>query len=126
MKEQLKDISILLVDDEADLLTMTKARLELDGAQVQEASNGEEAFELFQKNQYDIVITDIRMPKMDGCQLTQKIRETDLKTPIICMSGFSDYDNTEILKLGATESFCKPLPISDLIDKIMHHTQASA
>ena len=118
----LQGISILLVDDETDLLVMTKARLELDGAEVQEAQNGEEALQFFDSNSYKVIITDIRMPKMDGCQFVKAVREKDQETPIICMSGFSDYTDEEIIKWGANENFRKPLPIDNLIGKILQLT----
>ena len=121
----LKHLTILIVDDELDLLAMTRTRLEIDGAEVQQAENGAVALVILEKSKFDIIITDIRMPLVDGKELVKRIRMTDKVTPVICMSGFSDFSYKEILAWGANQHFSKPLPIDDLIGKILLLTKKS-
>jgi CheY-like chemotaxis protein len=89
--------TILLVEDEAALLLVTTKGLTMLGYQVLTATNGEEAFELWEKNRdiIDLVLTDMRMPKgMNGLDLAQKIWQTAPLVKVIIMSGYS----TEILR----------------------------
>ncbi len=81
-------VCILLVDDNNHGLIARKTVLEELGYKVQSAISGEEAFELFSKGKFEIVITDYRMPNMDGIQLIQKIRELRPEVPIVLLSGF--------------------------------------
>src|SRR5579863_2641634 len=81
---------ILLVDDNSRGLTARKMILEDHGYGVETALSGEEAWELFQKHQFDVVVTDLRMGGIDGVELIRRIRATDVPTRIILLSGFID------------------------------------
>ena len=81
-------INILVVDDEQDFRIILDQALEKVGYTVMTAVNGEEAFQLFQKNKFDLVITDVHMPKVDGIQLMQQIKDENPWIPIIAISGF--------------------------------------
>lgn len=79
------------------------------------AKNGSEALELYEKKDIDIVVTDNRMPIMDGLELTQEIREEDDDTPIVIMTSFSEKD--ELLKatrLRLVDYMIKPVTYSDM------------
>jgi CheY-like chemotaxis protein len=82
--------NILLVDDNRNGLIVRKALLEEIGCAVQIASCGEEALELFSSAVFDVVVTDYRMPRMNGSELIQKIRRLDPNARIILLSGFVD------------------------------------
>ena len=88
--------SILLVDDNRDGLLVRRALLEEIGCCVQIAVNGEEGLKLFQAGKFDVVVTDYRMPRMNGGELIQRIRALDPKARIILLSGFAE-------QLGLTE-----------------------
>ena len=88
--------NILLVDDNRDGLLVRRALLEEIGCCVQIAVNGEEGLKLFQAGKFDVVVTDYRMPRMDGGELIQRIRALDPKARIILLSGFVE-------PLGLTE-----------------------
>jgi CheY-like chemotaxis protein len=88
--------NILLVDDNRDGLLVRRALLEEIGCCVQIAVNGEEGLKLFQAGKFDVVVTDYRMPRMDGGELIQRIRALDPKARIILLSGFAE-------QLGLTE-----------------------
>src|SRR5580692_6880764 len=81
---------VLLVDDNARGLTARRMILADHGYGVETALSGEEAWEIFQKHQFDIVVTDLRMGGFDGVELIRRIRATDAPTRIILLSGFID------------------------------------
>lgn len=89
--------SILLVDDNANGLTVRKAVLAELGHQVVTATRGAQALELFAGQTFDLVVTDYKMPKMDGMELIGHLRELSPRLPIILVSGFVE-------ALGLTEA----------------------
>ena len=88
--------NILLVDDSRDGLLVRRALLEELGYTVQIAINGEEGLKLFQSSTFDVVVTDYRMPLMDGRELIERIRQVDPNARVIMLSGFVE-------PLGLTE-----------------------
>ena len=88
--------NILLVDDNSDGLLVRRCLLEEIGYCVQTAVNGEEGLKLFQAAKFDVVVTDYRMPRMNGVELIQRIRLLDPNARIILLSGFVE-------PLGLTE-----------------------
>jgi CheY-like chemotaxis protein len=88
--------NILLVDDNRDGLLVRRSLLEEVGYRVVIATNGEEGLKLFQSSPFDVVVTDYRMPRMDGGELIQRIRQLQPHARIILLSGFVD-------PLGLTE-----------------------
>jgi CheY-like chemotaxis protein len=87
---------VLLVDDNRDGLLVRRALMEELGCTVEVARNGEEGFELFQASSFDVVVTDYRMPRMNGVELIARIRETNPNARIVLLSGFVE-------PLGLTE-----------------------
>ncbi|HUI79522.1 MAG TPA: response regulator [Bryobacteraceae bacterium] len=84
----LPNARILLVDDNRDGLVVRRSLLEELGFQVEVAGNGEEALKLFSAAGFDVVVTDYRMPRMNGAELIVRIREIDPNARIILLSGF--------------------------------------
>ena len=87
---------ILLVDDNRDGLLVRRALLEEAGCTVEIAINGEEGLKLFEASNFDVVVTDYRMPRMSGMELIQRIRRRNPNARIILLSGFVE-------PLGLTE-----------------------
>src|SRR5580698_6543861 len=79
---------VLLVDDNARGLTARKMILADHGYGVETALSGEEAWEIFQKHHFDIVVTDLRMSGIDGVELIRRIRASDVPARTILLSGF--------------------------------------
>jgi CheY-like chemotaxis protein len=79
---------ILLVDDNHHGLIARKAVLEELGYKVTTARNGEDALELHAARKFDLIVTDYKMPKMNGVELIQKIRKSDCEIRVIMLSGF--------------------------------------
>src|ERR1700749_883519 len=96
MKNSSVPAHILLVDDNRDGLLIRRALLEEQGYTVQSAVSGEEGFALFQTTTYDLVVTDYRMPGMNGVDLIQRVRAVRQDTRIVLLSGFVE-------PLGLTE-----------------------
>ncbi len=114
--------TLLIVDDEkwvrqGLLLTIDwkSERIEVIG----EAKDGDEALKQIEAQVPDIIITDIKMPGMDGLTLLETIRERKLKTKVIFISGYSDFDYArKALKCGAFDYILKPIQETELLDVI--------
>ncbi|UCD82819.1 MAG: response regulator [Desulfobacterales bacterium] len=101
---------LLLIDDEPDILRVLGISLKADGYEVIPALNGAEGLEAFSKHNPSIVITDIKMPGMDGIEVLEKIKEIDPETEVIIITGHGDIDNAiESLKYGASDFINKPV-----------------
>ena len=115
-KEHLiKGKKILLVEDTATLRMLGKTILMREGAEVIDAENGQLALEAFSKQSFDLVITDIMMPVMDGYELTETLRTSGATLPIIGVTGATvgnEADN--LLAKGANRVMPKPLNLDNL------------
>lgn len=113
---------VLIVDDEPIICKGLRETIEWDSLGLEisgEAHNGAEALELVRVNRPHILITDIRMPGMDGIQLVKAIRELGLNTRIIILSGFSDYAFLkEAIRLGVDSYLLKPIDNDELISNL--------
>ncbi len=107
---------ILVVDDEDFIRMLIRERLEMSGYVVDEARNGKAALEALQKNSYAVMLTDIRMPEMDGISL---LRETAFRCPEmagIVMSAYAELDTAvTALKMGACDYITKPFNFDVLL-----------
>ena len=81
---------ILLVDDNAHGLTARRAVLEELGHKIVTASNGADALDLFSESKFELVVTDYKMPRMDGLELIKRLRKLTPQVPIVLVSGFVD------------------------------------
>jgi len=106
---------ILLVDDEKDIREVLALPLADLGYHIFEAENGEEALRLFKKVRPPIVMTDIKMPGMDGIELLQKIKHENPETEVIMITGHGDMDLAiRSLKYEATDFIAKPINVDAL------------
>ena len=106
---------ILLVDDEEDIRAVLQMALEDAGYRVLMAGNGKEAFSVFGKHHPPIVITDIKMPLMDGIELLRRIKQQDTDTEVIMITGHGDMDLAiKSLKHEATDFITKPINVDAL------------
>ena len=105
---------ILVVDDEASIRRILETRLKMAGYSVVTAEDGEEAVELFNKTNPDIVILDVMMPKMDGYGVTREIRRVS-DVPIIILTALGDVsERITGLELGADDYVIKPFSPKEL------------
>lgn len=113
--------SILLVDDSRSVRQLLKLMLGMHMTlDIYEAGDGVEAVKKLKERDFDLVITDIRMPNMDGLSLIKKMRgEISLEVPIIVVSTMgSEADRDKGLKLGANSYVTKPIQAPDLITEV--------
>ncbi len=102
-------LQILIADDETNMRKVIRAMLEHDGYEVNEARDGEEALHTLADNHIDIVITDLKMPKLDGMELLKKVNELYEGVPVIMITAHGTVDTAvEALKLGAFDYITKP------------------
>ncbi len=112
----LKDQKILYVEDEKDIREELVDLLSLKAKEVIEATNGQEGFDLYVKHKPDIIITDIKMPVLDGIGMIRKIRETDGDIPIVITSAFENSDYLkESIELHVDKFITKPIDVSILL-----------
>ncbi len=110
---------ILVVDDEDALRTVLSSELVSEGYDVGTAGDGDEAITEFQKKVYDLVLLDIKMPRMNGFEVLRFIKDKHPKTKVIMLTGFADLKNAiESKKLGAEDFVSKPYDLVDLLTTI--------
>jgi two-component system nitrogen regulation response regulator NtrX len=108
--------NILVIDDEKSIRSTLKDILEHEGFNTEVASNGQEAIELFSKNQFDAVLCDIKMPGMDGIEVLEKLQEIANDVPVIMISGHGTIDTAvEAIKKGAFDFIEKPPDLNRLL-----------
>ena len=113
--------TILVVDDERDLLDLIEYNLKKEGFKVLKAENGEEGISKAKEHKPDLILLDIMMPKMDGLEAVEIMRKDDdlKKTPIIFLTARSD-EKTEIdgLNKGGDDYITKPISTTKLVSRI--------
>ena len=110
---------ILLVEDDLNLSTVLADYLQSKEYQVTTAANGQEAWELLSNKHFDIMLTDISMPKKNGWQLMKSVRESGMLIPIIVLSAKTDREDIiRGYQLGCDDYLTKPFSMDILICKI--------
>ncbi len=106
---------ILVVDDEANIRRVLAAQLTRDGYEVHTAEDGEQALGILREHHIDLVITDLRMPKMDGMDLLRNALAMDPDLPVVILTAHGTVDNAvEALKTGAFDYITKPFDQTEL------------
>jgi len=106
---------ILVVDDEANLRKVLVAQLSSEGYDIHTAADGAEAKELLEEHHIDLVITDLRMPKVDGMELLRHALADDPDRPVVMITAHGTIDTAvEALKLGAFDYITKPFDKTEL------------
>jgi two-component system response regulator (stage 0 sporulation protein F) len=114
-----KAISILIVDDEEHTRLGYAEVLRLDGYNVETAANGSEVFNKAIGQNFNLIITDLRMPETDGITFIQELRENHIDVPVIVITAFGSYKTYKNAKnLGAVEYLNKPIRAKDLKSSI--------
>lgn len=110
-------INILIVEDEESISNLIKISLEQANYICNTAYDGEEALEKIKKNQYDLILLDVMLPKIDGFEIMKYIKE--LTMPVIFITAVSNIDNkVKGLKLGADDYITKPFDIQELLARV--------
>jgi two-component system response regulator PilR (NtrC family) len=114
-----KRSSVLVVDDEEALRTVLSGELANEGYEVKAAADGDEAISEVEKSPFDLVLLDIKMPRMSGFEVLKYIKVNHAKTKVVMLTGFADLKNAiESKKLGADDFVSKPYDLVDLLTTI--------
>jgi putative nucleotidyltransferase with HDIG domain len=117
--DAIRDKRILIVDDDYYFRTVLEKNLIRRGHRAGCAENAKNAQQIIGLEEYDLVISDIRMPDMDGIELLKWIKANHPKIPVILMTGFSEIEEThQAVELGASGFLAKPFKTEDLIETI--------
>jgi len=112
-------MTILVVEDEIKITRFIKKGLEMEHYTVDTAYDGEEALEKGEINDYDLIILDIMLPKLDGIEVTEKLRGKKIETPIIMLTARDTVDDRiRGLDAGADDYLIKPFAFGELIARI--------
>ncbi len=113
-----RDMTILVVDDEARLRDVVRLNLEMEHYNVLEASNGVEALEQLREHLPDLVVLDVMMPEMDGFETLRHIREVSTVPVIMLTVRQTEQDKIRGLDLGADDYLAKPFSPRELLSRI--------
>jgi DNA-binding NtrC family response regulator len=107
---------ILIIDDERSIRNVLKDILTNEGFKVEEAADGEEGLKKFQSNAFDLVLCDIKMPKLDGLEFLDSVMQTNTEVPIIMISGHGNIETAvDAVKKGAFDYISKPPDLNRLL-----------
>ncbi len=107
---------ILVIDDERSIRNTLKEVLEYENHEVDIAVDGIEGLEMFEKNKYELVLCDIKMPNMDGIEVLEKLLDMPGDAPVVMISGHGNIDTAvEAIKKGAFDFIEKPLDLNRLL-----------
>jgi DNA-binding NtrC family response regulator len=105
-----RTMKLLVIDDDLPILEMLEMSLNCEGYEVLTAESGEEGLRIFQEQAPRLVLTDIKMPGMDGIEVLKRIKAMDSKAQVIVVTGHGDPDTAEVaFQHGASDFICKPI-----------------
>lgn len=114
-----QNFSVLVVDDEDALRSVLSTELLSEGYVVDTAPDGDDAIAILQQKAFDLVLLDIKMPRVDGFEVLRFIKQRYPNTKVIMLTGFADLKNAiESKKLGAEDFVSKPYDLVDLLTTI--------
>jgi DNA-binding NtrC family response regulator len=117
---------ILLIDDEASIRSALKEILEYESHQVWDFDHAEAALKLLAEQSFDLIMSDIKMPKMDGMDFLARVKSMDLETPVVMITGHGSVETAvEALKMGAFDFLQKPLDLNRVLVTVRNATQAA-
>jgi len=107
--------AILLLDDDENVRRGIERHLRKLGHEVAASADGREGIHLLARQRFDLVLTDLRMPRLSGMELLQAMREQQIATPVIVLTGYASIEAAvEAMKLGACDFICKPLQLDEI------------
>ena len=107
---------LLVVEDDGEMRDLLRKVLEKEGYRISVASDGQEAMTVLARGAFDLVVTDMLMPRDGGLELLQTTRQISPRLPVIIVTAFGDWRSySRALELGAAAFISKPLRMSELI-----------
>lgn len=110
---------ILLVEDEESIRDIVKLNLELENFEVVTTGNGREAIKMFHEQHFDLLVLDVMLPEIDGFQICEQVRLTNMEVPIIFLTAKDTApDRITGLKMGADDYLTKPFNLEELLLRV--------
>lgn len=110
---------ILLVDDDPHIRSMLRRSLQFEGYEVREASDGAEALQLLREMEFDLLLLDIMLPKVDGWEVCSEVRKWNESLPILMLTAKDELENrVQGFDLGADDYVVKPFELEELLARI--------
>src|SRR5688572_11956066 len=107
---------ILIIDDERSIRNTLKEILEYEKHEVKDAPDGAEGLRMAESEKFDLVLCDIKMPRMDGMEVLAKLIESNPDTPVVMISGHGTIETAvEAIKMGAYDFISKPLDLNRVL-----------
>ena len=111
--------SILLVDDDLEFGKAMKRMFEKSGYAITLAIDGQDALEILSEETFDLIISDLRMPNMDGTELMGEISRRKLETPVVFLTAYGEVESyMDVMNLGAFEYLNKPIRKKDILSVV--------
>ena len=108
--------SILLVDDDIEYLKSMKKFLERSGYAATIVADGLEALEAIDEKMFDLILSDFRMPSLDGMELMKEIRRKKLDMPVVFITGYGEVESyMDLMNLGAFDYLNKPVDMNEIL-----------
>jgi DNA-binding NtrC family response regulator len=108
--------AVLAVDDEQNIRRLIRNEFTLEGFDVTTAKSGEEGLALIRKKRFDVVLLDIKLPKMSGIEVLRRVKENPSAVEVIMITGYGDVQSAvDSLKMGARDYVTKPFKLDDLL-----------
>lgn len=114
---------LLVVDDEPLLVRILEHLLTRSGFAVTTALDGREALQRVQEQRFDLVLSDVKMPVMDGAAFVQALQQLPDPPPVVFLTGYGDHTDPYLRSLGAKAVVGKPVPPSALLGLIAQHAR---
>jgi len=110
---------VLIVDDDVSMQRMLRSRLEREGYHVVTASDGDEGLSLIRKHVFNLVITDMRMPKVKGDELARSITQFNPDIPVIVMTAYGEVNEAvRVMQDGVSYYMTKPFDVEELVQRV--------
>ena len=120
-----KDLKVLYVEDDLELQAQTKEFYEVLFDTVIVASDGKEALEKYKLNSFDIVISDVKMPRMNGIELSSKIKEMNPNQSIIIVSAYNDTEYLlKFIEMNIRQFIQKPIDVDNMLEVLYHASKS--
>jgi DNA-binding NtrC family response regulator len=119
VRAELEDVEILVAEDDTDIRELLSRLLAGAGAKVTTAADGAEAIQMASLGVYDLLVTDLRMPEMDGMELIRAVRRAAPRTRIVMITAYGDVnDFIDAMQMGADAFVRKPFTVDRILDVI--------
>jgi CheY-like chemotaxis protein len=117
IKSDLRQISLLIVEDGEDIINIMDRTFKMLVKEIDLAKDGKEGLERYNNKMPDVILTDLRMPNLNGIDFIKQIRQTNKDIPIIMITAY-EYDLSEEDKLFITDIFPKPINFMKLVQRL--------